>query len=43
MKNAKKSASFTGLSTVVLGAAFIATSLADRRIFEALDLTPPGV
>ena len=25
------------------GAAFIATSLADRRIFEALDLTPPGV
>ena len=25
------------------GAAFIATSLADRRIFEALDLTPPEV
>jgi HAD superfamily hydrolase (TIGR01509 family) len=25
------------------GAAFIATSLSDRRIFEALDLTPPGV
>jgi hypothetical protein len=25
------------------GAAFIATSLADRRIFEALDLTPPAL
>jgi len=25
------------------GAAFIATSLADRRIFKALDLTPPEV